>query len=53
MDCVDLHFNKIIWYHREEQLKAKDFIFHLKILVRLCIQGTDERGGKEVEMNKD
>ena len=43
-DCTDLHFNNItLAPSREERLKPKDFIFYEKILMRLCIQGMDEK----------
>lgn len=43
-DCTDLHFNNItLAPSREERLKPKDFIFDEKILMRLCIQGMDEK----------
>lgn len=45
---MDLHFNKIPLV---PQRGAKDLIFYLNILRRLCIQGTDERG-KGVEINE-
>lgn len=34
---------KSLWYYREEQLKANNFIFDWKVLRRHCVRGTDER----------